>query len=70
MNDHPCFHCRLADCDETSRGCEIRVLLARYKNKLRKGRHGEIVGLERMASAIVKSDRRRRKTIAAEEVVA
>ena len=29
--DHPCFECKLPDCDETDRGCNLRRALAEYR---------------------------------------
>lgn len=30
MTDHPCFTCRLSDCDERSNGCALRQALRQY----------------------------------------
>ena len=71
MIDHPCFHCTLPDCDETSARCEIRVQNLRYRRKQRTGRMAEVNELERTARAIVRQDSRlEERSIAAEREVA
>lgn len=30
LTDHPCFTCRLSDCDERSDGCALRQALRQY----------------------------------------
>ncbi len=35
--DHPCFSCRLPDCDESSKRCALRMAINRYKNLRAKG---------------------------------
>jgi len=35
MNHHPCFNCTLPDCDEESKGCELKRAMNRYRKCLR-----------------------------------
>lgn len=71
MMDHPCFHCTLPDCDETSARCEIRVQNLRYRRKQRAGRISDVSELERTARAIVRQDSRlEQRSIAAERAMA
>jgi hypothetical protein len=34
---HPCFSCRLADCDDRSKGCNLRHAAATYRKALAAG---------------------------------
>lgn len=35
MNGHPCFDCRLPDCDDKAAGCNLRIVL-RKTNAMRR----------------------------------
>lgn len=35
--DHPCFSCRLPDCDESSKRCTLRMAINRYESLRTKG---------------------------------
>ncbi|MBD8890178.1 hypothetical protein [Roseibium litorale] len=35
---HPCFSCRLPDCNEESRHCNLKLAEQVYRNELRKNR--------------------------------
>lgn len=36
MTEHPCFTCRLSDCDERADGCALRQALRQYDNLSRR----------------------------------
>ncbi len=36
MTEHPCFTCRLSDCDERADGCALRQALRHYDNLQRR----------------------------------
>lgn len=48
---HPCFSCRLPDCDEASRHCNLKLAEQLYRNELRKNREPSDLVKKRYAIA-------------------
>lgn len=38
MDIHPCHTCRLPDCDEKHKSCNLKLVLARYSAEKKRGR--------------------------------
>ena len=54
IKDHPCYHCPLADCNDTSRHCLLRQALNSYQQTIRAGR--KPTAEQREAYSLAKSE--------------